>query len=143
MNNPNLITEEFFIHMNNFRIQMHNFIKVIAKDYDLTGQELIFLLAIAHYKHVTVSKLTNKLNVKQANVSKMVRSLEEKDLIIKQPDPSNLRSFTLSLTPSAVDVAKSIEDAFTKPYIDYDSQIDFDLMRAGMGEMLKLIALFE
>ncbi|HKM23275.1 MAG TPA: MarR family transcriptional regulator [Erysipelothrix sp.] len=142
MNKP-LTLETFFIGSNNLRMQMHGFIKAIAKKYDLRGQELIFLLAIDHYKDSTVGYLSKKLNVQQANVSKMVKSLEEQGYITKELDPDDIRSFTLNMTPKSFELKKQIRQSFSAQYEEHKDEIDLEVMIKGIEEMQKLIQIYE
>lgn len=122
---------------------MHGFIKAIAKKYDLRGQELIFLLAIDHYKDSTVGYLSKKLNVQQANVSKMVKSLEEQGFITKELDPDDIRSFTLNMTPKSIELKKQIRQSFSAQYAKHKDEIDLEVMIKGIEEMQKLIQIYE
>lgn len=122
---------------------MHGFIKAIAKKYDLRGQELIFLLAIDHYKDSTVGYLSKKLNVQQANVSKMVKSLEEQGYITKELDPDDIRSFTLNMTPKSIELKKQIRQSFSAQYEKHKDEINLEVMIKGIEEMQKLIQIYE
>lgn len=122
---------------------MHGFIKAIAKKYDLRGQELIFLLAIDHYKDSTVGYLSKKLNVQQANVSKMVKSLEEQGYITKELNPDDIRSFTLNMTPKSIELKKQIRQSFSAQYEKHKDEIDLEVMIKGIEEMQKLIQIYE
>ncbi len=135
--------ENFFLSMNTMRTQMHGFIKSVAKHAGLTGQEFIFLMAIDHFDHVTVGKLSQSLHVQQANVSKMMRELESQELIIRIPDETDSRTFTLLLSKKAKAIMLGIQNKMQEVYNDNTTQIDLDLVFKGVAELSKLIGLFE
>ncbi len=68
-------------------------------------QILIFIHFHA-FEQCKVGYLANEFNMTKATVSDSVKVLISKDLLQKQPDPNDTRSFTLSLTEHGQTVAK-------------------------------------
>lgn len=143
VNNNELSMETFFLSVNNLRIHMHQFIKMAGQKYGLQGQELVFLMAIDHMDHPTVGELSKKLNVQQANVSKMIRALELQDLIVKEKDLVDTRSFRLSLSAKAIGIKEETHQNMRAHYNKHHDSVDVEVMNHGVQELIKFIQLFE
>lgn len=79
-----------------------------SKEFSLSPiqvQVLIFLLHHSAEKR-KVSYLADEFNMTKATVSDCVKTLEQKQLIEKQPEPNDTRSFIINLTEQGEDVAK-------------------------------------
>lgn len=79
-----------------------------SKEFSLSPiqvQVLIFLLHHSAEKR-KVSYLANEFNMTKATVSDCVKTLEQKQLIEKQPELDDTRSFIINLTMQGEDVAK-------------------------------------
>lgn len=143
MSNDHLSMEEFFISTNSLRIHMQQFIKVLAQKFGLLGQELVFVMVIDHLGTTTVSDLAKELSMKQANVSKMIFSLEKQGFIIKTKDVVDTRSYILQLSPSALAMKLTIEEGMKDRYKKNLDAIDVPIMQQGVRELIKFISIFE
>lgn len=143
MSNDHLSMEEFFISTNSLRIHMQQFIKVLAQKFGLLGQELVFVMVIDHLGTTTVSDLAKELSMKQANVSKMIFSLEKQGFIIKTKDVVDTRSYILQLSPSALAMKLTIEEGMKDRYKKHLDTIDVPIMQQGVRELIKFISIFE
>lgn len=143
MNKSKITFESFFLKANYLRVQMHSMIKTTAKQFNIQGQELVFLLAISHFDHPTVGLLAKELDVQQANVSKMIRALEVQDFITKTPDLMDTRTYTLGLSDKAQALVDSVKGSVLAHFQESGDTIDLELIEKGMLEMSRLIELYE
>ncbi len=67
---------------------------------DLSLLAIRLLFEISHNKNITASELAMELAVDQGYLSRIVKSLEEKELITRQPDANDGRRKTLALSAS-------------------------------------------
>lgn len=142
MNNEEFTIESFFLDANNVRVQMHAFLRDIANAFDLHGQELVFLFAIDHYEDVTVGLLSRELSVQQANVSKMMRALEDRNFIIKIKDQIDTRTHTIHLSGDAIELLDEVKQSIVKRYEASGVDVNFDVIKEGVIHMNRLVSIF-
>lgn len=78
-----------------------------SKEFSLSPiqvQVLIFLLHHSSEKR-KVSYLADEFNMTKATISDTIKTLEHKDLIIKEYELSDTRSYTINLTPKGKEIA--------------------------------------
>lgn len=96
-----------------------------AKDLKLSPIQLQILIFI-HYHEVeynTVSYLSKEFNVTKPTISDAVKSLELKNLIVKNTDISDSRSYTMQLTSLGIEHVLKSEN-FTLPLHKLIEKID-------------------
>ncbi|MFA7615109.1 MAG: MarR family winged helix-turn-helix transcriptional regulator [Weeksellaceae bacterium] len=79
-----------------------------SKEYALSPiqiQLLIFLHFHSEEKR-KVSYLANEFNMSKATISETVKTMEQKELIVKAHDPADTRSYTIHLTEKGRDLAE-------------------------------------
>lgn len=135
--------DEFFLSTNSLRVHMQQFITALAQQFEMHGQELVFIMAIDNLGNPTVGELSKELQVRQANVSKMIRALETKGIITKTRDAKDSRSYQISLSEAAIKIKEEIKNSMRSQYQAHQDSIDVELMKAGVGELIKFISLFE
>lgn len=72
----------------------------------LQMQLLVFLLHHPHAQNRKVSQLAAEFNMTKATVSDAIKTLLNKGLLSKTPDPTDSRSFMLNLTDSGAAIAR-------------------------------------
>ena len=80
-----------------------------SKEFSLSPiqvQVLIFLLHHSEEKR-KVSYLANEFNITKATVSDTIKTLEQKQLIVKEEEPLDTRSYIINLTSKGRDIAVS------------------------------------
>jgi len=100
-------------------------------------QILIFLRFHSREKS-RISYLAKEFNMTKATVSESVKGLLMKSLVKKQPDVSDTRSYTLSLTEAGEQTASNVS-AFSSFIEQPISQLDPAQKDAMLGGLLKLI----
>lgn len=86
-----------------------------SKEFSLSPiqvQVLIFLLHHSNDKR-KVSYLANEFNMTKATISDTVKTLEQKQLITKENEPHDIRSYIIHLTPKGSEIANQTS-LFTK-----------------------------
>ncbi|HWP48427.1 MAG TPA: MarR family transcriptional regulator [Candidatus Limnocylindrales bacterium] len=81
-----------------------------AKEHDLSPIQIQFLVYLLYHQQervflCRVSQLAREFDLTQATVSDAVKSLEEKNLVYREPYPGDKRIFTLRLTPQGKQLA--------------------------------------
>ena len=89
------------------------------REHDLTRRQVGTLMHIAKGLAATASDLTRAMGVDSTAVTRMIDRLEEKDLVVRQQDPSDGRRQNLHLTaaaegllPKIHGIARSVEKRF-------------------------------
>ena len=70
----------------------------IASDYGIT-QALGYMLINIHEEGTAVSQIAALSGVKSTSLSRILKSMEELELIYRKPDPEDKRSVKIYLTP--------------------------------------------
>jgi DNA-binding MarR family transcriptional regulator len=86
-----------------------------SKEFSLSPiqvQVLIFLLHHSGEKR-KVSYLADEFNMTKATISDSIKVMEKKELITKEPEPHDSRSYVIHLTPEGIKTAKE-NSLFTK-----------------------------
>lgn len=79
-----------------------------SKEFSLSPIQVQVLIFLLHHsaENRKVSYLASEFNVTKATVSDSVKSLEQKQLITKEYEPHDTRSYIIHLTESGEDIAK-------------------------------------
>jgi DNA-binding MarR family transcriptional regulator len=101
-------------------------------------QILIFLRYQAKEK-CKVGFLAHEFNMTKATVSEAVKTLEQKALLHRQPDPADTRSHSLHLTPAGFDVAAQAS-LFANPMLQPLSHLSALDQSALLENLLGIIA---
>ncbi|KUJ60795.1 MarR family transcriptional regulator [Flavobacteriaceae bacterium CRH] len=90
-----------------------------AKKYDLSPIQIQLLIFIKHHSgnKSTVSYLAREFNLTKATVSDTIKILEQKKYVVKEPNSTDSRSYTIALTPEGLEIVLVTED-FTDPLYD-------------------------
>jgi len=88
-----------------------------AKEHKVSPIQLQLLIFLKYHtadKYCKVASLAKEFNLTKATISDSVKTLEQKELIRRAPDPKDSRSFTFSLTEKGKKVTEGVEN-FTGP----------------------------
>lgn len=141
LNNQNKIVESKIVASlervaQAFRVLLWN----ESKEYSLSPiqvQVLIFLLHHSREKR-KVSYLADEFNMTKATISECVKTLEQKQLIVKEHEPHDTRSYSIHLTETGEEIAKKTSffaDQIQIP-IDNLSPSAKDNLLAGLLEII-------
>lgn len=102
----------------------------------LTSMEIEILSHIALDSDIkTPLDISKKTNIKKESISRILKSLFNKDLLIKEKNPLDERSYRVILTDKAIrELDKNYSDIL-KPYYNLERKLD--------GEFIDLINLME
>lgn len=104
--------QEFVLLMDKFR-KIKPLEKIIEND--LTFAEVVILDQIINLKSdVTVSNLSESLNISKAAISKLVTSIEQKGYISKKEDIKDKRISHIIITPKGKEVVEKTFEHFKK-----------------------------
>ncbi len=83
-----------------------------AKEQNLSPIQIQLLLFIQNHSSsvATVSYLAQEFHVTKPTISDAVKVLEQKNLVLKLPDATDTRSYTIQLTESGKEVVRKTED---------------------------------
>ncbi|USG68160.1 MarR family transcriptional regulator [Brevibacillus ruminantium] len=77
----------------------------------LTGPRLRVLIAVSESGKIRMSDLASKLGIKARTVTQFVDALEQKNLLIRLPDPNDRRATFLQVTDIAAPLIKNARSA--------------------------------
>ncbi|HTO36753.1 MAG TPA: MarR family winged helix-turn-helix transcriptional regulator [Flavobacterium sp.] len=86
-----------------------------SKEYSLSPIQVQILVFLLHHSNEKrkISYLADEFNMTKATISDTVKTLEQKELILKEFEPHDNRSYVISLTEKGEDIA-SKTSLFTK-----------------------------
>lgn len=86
-----------------------------SKTFSLSPIQVQVLIFLAHHsgEKRKVSHIADEFNMTKATISDTIKILAQKKLISKEPDPHDVRSYTIHLTPKGEEIANETA-SFTK-----------------------------
>lgn len=88
------------------------------KPHNLTRVKWLALGIIANNPGLTQAELAQKLELGNAAVGRLVDRLEQRQFIIRKPDPDDRRAYRLTLTKPAKNLLDHLKDTATKLRVD-------------------------
>lgn len=85
-----------------------------AQDTGLSGAQACLLVQIGRGSR-TMGELATDLVCDASNVSQLVRRLESRGLVVREPDPEDRRTRRVSITESGREISRTVERRFTLP----------------------------
>lgn len=92
----------FTMYMDYILLNYNNFLNEHLKEDNLTAREFLYLFNISYNNNISQKELANLMYVSEANVTKIVKKLEEKGYISREKDNENKCRNHLSLTKEGV-----------------------------------------
>jgi len=126
--------QEFVLLMDKFRK-----IKPLEKaiENDLTFAEVVILDQIINLKSdVTVSNISESLNISKAAISKLVTSIEQKGYILKKEDIKDKRISHIIITPKG-------EEVVGKTFEHFEKMSRFISEKMGQEDLKQLVELLK
>lgn len=80
--------------------------------YDLSLAQYDVLAHLKETPGITQQELAEQLMVTKGNVCKLIDRMEQRELVVRQPDPHDRRSNLLYLTPTGADIAERAVPAY-------------------------------
>lgn len=100
----------------------------------LSQAEFLLLAIVLEHGGVQMSELITRSVMKKQQVNRMVNQLEEKGMVVRQPNPQNRRMVQLLPTEEAVllhkQVTEEIENSLAAVFAQLDAQISQEYLRA-------------
>lgn len=100
----------------------------------LSQAEFLLLAIVLERGGVQMSELITRSVMKKQQVNRMVNQLEEKGMVVRQPNPQNRRMVQLLPTEEAVllhkQVTEEIENSLAAVFAQLDAQISQEYLRA-------------
>lgn len=111
-----------------------------AKVYGLSPIQIQLLIFINYHSQdkTTVSYLAREFNLTKATISDAIKVLLQKELIGKQTDSTDTRSYTIQLTEEGKKVVSNTQD-FANPVTDIVSKVDLQEKQAVWQTISTLI----
>jgi DNA-binding MarR family transcriptional regulator len=85
-----------------------------AQDIGLSGAQACLLVQIGRGSR-TMGQLAADLVCDASNVSQLVRRLESRGLVVREPDPEDRRTRRVSITDAGRETSRAVEKRFTLP----------------------------
>jgi len=115
--------------------------QAVATQHNLTPLQLELLVTLgqAPPPEPLVGALARELAVTQPTATDSLRSLEDKGLVTRGPDPTDRRRTTVALTPAGTAVLDQVATA-DRTMLDAVADLPADRQEAALGSLLDLIA---
>ena len=107
-----------------------------SKQYGVSVQEWRILAALGEETKLSAVGITNRIAMDKVAVSRAVKRLIEKDLIIKHLDDNDQRSHELSLSAQGVDIYQKLVPIALK----HEQQVTANLTKKEKESLLKLLS---
>ncbi|GEP91343.1 DNA-binding transcriptional regulator, MarR family [Chitinophaga terrae (ex Kim and Jung 2007)] len=111
-----------------------------ATQYGLSPIQIQVLTFLLHYPEEkrTVTTLANYFNMTKATISDAVKSLEQKNYLIRKPSPTDTRSHTLHLVKEGRAIARKVE-RFADPLQETVEQLSSKEQVGLLEQLMQLI----
>ena len=100
-----------------------------------TGAEIDALRCVRNHDPVTMTTLAERLGLDRTTVSRVVRRLEELELVTRTVDQADLRRAWVSVAPAGRRLLTALDNVSTQDYIVATSEWT-DADRAALAELL-------
>ena len=114
MNNEELVTKNtvyasgfFYYITKSHNIYLYSFIK----DLNINGNEYSFLLYLFHNNGSSQSDISKSFKIPKSQVSRSLKKLEEKNLIIRKKDMDNKKVYKVFLTDKSNEIIEELLQA--------------------------------
>lgn len=114
MNNNDLINKNtvyasgFFYYINKSH---DSYLYTFMKKYNLKGNEYLFLLYLHEFNGSTQKNIVSDTRISKPQVSRSLKTLEEKGLIIKKQDDKNRKYTRIYITQKAENILEELVQA--------------------------------
>ncbi len=83
-------------------------IRKVALAYDLTGPQLVCLMAIAHKKTISATEIAEEMSLHPSNIVGILDRLENRGFVTKKRSDEDRRFLQVSLTPASEKIIESM-----------------------------------
>ena len=104
--------------------------------YGLSLSQCHTLIELEMRGKMNISQLSDLLNLERSSVSRLVKILQDHQLILTQIDPNDGRSKILQLTDNGYKLLKNLHDEFNKriaPALEQLSEIEYNYVLKGLS----------
>ena len=91
-----------------------NELDVELSRFDLDWRDLVVILIFDRVSGISQTRLTPFLQTDKANVTKLLKALEKKELIYRKPDPKDQRNKVCFLTQTGEELAPKLYEIMTQ-----------------------------
>lgn len=109
-------------------VDLHS--KALTSDHDVTGPQLVCLLALVEAGELSPTELSRRVHVSKSTVIGIVRRLEAKGLVSRRPDEDDRRVVHLTATEGGIALARKAPSPLQKALFDGLEQVS--AFEAGM-----------
>lgn len=135
---------------NNLSYLIHHLAAVIGKQSDQTLQEQIgiglsqfkILMVLEWNPRVQQRAIADSLGQTEASISRQIKLLKQKDLLVSKPDPQNRRKHITAPTPKGMQLTEAANDILRRSFgQDFASLGDDQLMQlmAGLQKLHRVV----
>ncbi|MBT8102292.1 MAG: MarR family transcriptional regulator [Gammaproteobacteria bacterium] len=120
-------------------LKVHRTLNLALGELGLSLAQHEILLAIRQTSGLTQKQLSEKLLVVKSNVSALIKKLEGRGLVLREPDPSDTRNRLLSLTKAGRDLVQE-SLARQNEIIDAMASVMSDEELVKTGEVMRRVS---
>lgn len=125
------------------RVKLQNILDKLAETEDLTGQQMVVLLALHNDGISSVGEISETFLLKQTNVSLLIKKLESNDLLTRQRNDEDIRIMDLFLTEKGNQKVKRlmerIDTSYKKLVQDDNVHFEFEELKRSFLEISQII----
>lgn len=142
MNNPEEIIEmspHVICHLITLNKTHDYFINQYIKETEITPGQYYMIMYLYYNKQATQSKIASACLMDRCGVSRAFKDLEDKELITREVNNENKRSYIINLTPKAIKIAEFLKE---KEY-EWETMIEKEigLEKEQLNDLLKKVSL--
>lgn len=128
------------LYMEYILLSFNNYLKQKLKNMPITYGELTYIYNIKQVESASQKELAELLHVTEANITKMLKKLEKKGFVRREPDEKNKSRKIISLSEEGEEICSKIEHVTVEWENDFLKNIPEDKLII-FKEMLYEIAL--
>jgi DNA-binding MarR family transcriptional regulator len=114
--------------------------RVFGAAYGVRFADVRILACVAAADQASVADISRDLNIDKAWISRLVRELEEKGLVVKSRDPADSRAVVISATDKGRDVHRQVLKTAFGHEAEMTREIDSARLSAELGQLEASVA---
>lgn len=118
---------------------LHQVFNRVAKEYGISVQKMMVLIAVHSKKAQTIGVLANEFSLHQANVSTLIKAMEQEGLLLRTVDDEDIRVNVLSLSKEGENLLKQVSKSLKDIVNRVEGEFNFDLIEEGLKEMNRFV----
>ena len=121
--------EDMIIYISVLYRQFQIYINNNTKDLQISASEYIFLMEMYKNDNMSQEQLSKNLIIDKSATARAIKSLEEKEYIIRKKDDNDKRTNRIKLTKKGIEIKDRLSNLLEEWNNEITSDIDKNLLR--------------